>query len=90
MPSLNPNRLRTVSLPSFLIVCGGRKPSIFQRSREKVGRVPEDVAQRVDVRFGGVRAELQDDVAVTKVRLERVVGKLLHGDQAGRPEFLQP
>src|SRR6202042_2665820 len=56
---------------------------------EKVGRMPEDVAQRVDVRFGGIRAELQDDIAVTITRVESVIGKLFHGDQAGRPEFLQ-
>jgi hypothetical protein len=40
--------------------------------RQKVWGVPEDIAQRVDVRFGGVRAELQGDVAVAKVGLERV------------------
>jgi hypothetical protein len=51
--------------------------------------VPEDVAQSVDVRFGSVRAELQEDVAVTIVRLKCVVGKLLHGDEPCRPEFLQ-
>ncbi len=52
--------------------------------------MPEDVAQSVDVRFGGVRAELQDDIAVAIVRVERVVGKLLHGDEARRLQSLQP
>jgi hypothetical protein len=90
VPSLNPNRLRTVSLPSFLIVWGGRKPSIFQRSARKVRRAPQDVAQSVDVRLSGVRAELQGDVAAGEARVERIVGKLLHGNEPGRPELLQP
>ena len=47
----------------------GRQEAVnLPAQSEKIGRAPEDVAQRVDVRFGGVRAELQNDVAVAVMR----------------------
>src|SRR6476660_2764037 len=88
VPSLNPSRLRTVSLPSFFIVCGGRKPSIFQRSARRSGvclRMSRSAWMFVSAVF-----ELNcNDVAVAEMRLQRIVGELLHGDEAGRPQFLQ-
>ena len=89
MPSLNPSRLRTVSLPSFLIVCGGRKPSIFQRSARRSG-----VCLRMSrSAWMFVSAVFEQNCRTTSpwqsMRVERVVGKLLHGDQARRPDFLQ-
>ena len=67
VPSLKPSRLRTVSLPSFLTVCGGRKPSLLPAQRQQIRRVLEDVAQRVDVGLGRVGAELQQQVAVAEL-----------------------
>ena len=58
--------------------------------RKQVRGAPQNVAQGMDVRFRGVRAELQNDVAVAEMRVERVVGKLLHSDQARRLQSLQP
>ena len=66
VPSLKPSRLRTVSWPSFLIVCGRQEAVHLPAQRQQVGRVLEDVAQRVDVGLGRVRAELQQQVAVAE------------------------
>ena len=89
MPSLNPSRLRTVSLPSFLIVWGGRKPSIFQRKARRSGvclRMSRKAWMFVSAVF---EQNCRTMSPWQSARVERVVGKLLHGDQARRPDFLQ-
>ncbi|MNK98201.1 hypothetical protein D3C87_1185600 [compost metagenome] len=66
----------------FLRRLGRHAAFLFPAHQQQVRQVFHDVAQGVNIGVGGVGAKLQAQVAVAAVRVERIVGKTDHADQA--------
>ena len=60
---------------------GWEEARLRPAQRLKIGEGLQNIAQRVDVGFGRIGVELNQEVAVAAIAIERVIGKARHGNE---------
>ena len=70
--------------PGRLDGVGRQEAVLLPTERQQIGEVLQEVAQCVDIGLGRIGIELDQEVAVAAIAVERVVGEARHGDEPFR------